>query len=344
MYPKVAIIILNWNGWKDTLECLESLYQITYPNYDVIVVDNGSLDKSIDKIKEYAEGKLKIKSNFFQYDPKNKPISYIEYRKKEAELGARKDKRLASFPSNRKIVIIKNEKNYGFAEGSNVGIKYAMKALKPDYILLLNNDTVIVNKQVLRKLIKIAESDQRVGMLGPKICYYSNPEIIWAAGGKINFFTGSIMNIGDCTPRNRYTGIRRVDYVSGCMLLIKREVIEKIGLLDSRYFMYFEDTDLGIRAKRAGYISLVDCDVKILHKSGASIKKTSYSNYYYFPRNKLLFMKKNGKWYHFIIFLPIFLARFASMFLFNLIKRNYTRCINILRGIKDFMSGRFGEL
>ena len=85
MNPKVSIIILNWNGWKDTIECLESLYQIAYPNYDVIVVDNGSEDDSIEKIKEYAEGKIKVESKFFEYSPENKPIKIVEYTRKEAE-------------------------------------------------------------------------------------------------------------------------------------------------------------------------------------------------------------------------------------------------------------------
>ena len=71
-YPRVAIIILNWNGWEDTIECLESLYQITYPNYDVIVVDNGSEDESIEKIKEYCEGEIKVESKFFECNPINK--------------------------------------------------------------------------------------------------------------------------------------------------------------------------------------------------------------------------------------------------------------------------------
>jgi GT2 family glycosyltransferase len=85
--PKVSIIILNWNGWEDTIECLESLYQITYSNYDVIVVDNGSEDESIEKTKEYAEGKIRVESKFFEYSSENKPIKIIEYTREEAEAG-----------------------------------------------------------------------------------------------------------------------------------------------------------------------------------------------------------------------------------------------------------------
>ena len=103
--PKVSIIILNWNGWEDTIECLESLYQITYPNYDVIVVDNGSEDDSIEKIKEYAEGKVRVESKFFEYDSRNKPIKIMEYTRGEAEAGGGKEKEIANLPSNRKLII-----------------------------------------------------------------------------------------------------------------------------------------------------------------------------------------------------------------------------------------------
>jgi len=98
MKPKVSIIILNWNGWKDTIECLESVYQITYPNYNVIVVDNGSEDESIEKIREYCKGKIKVESKFFEYNLGNKPIKIIEYTREEAEDGGGKRKRFQICP------------------------------------------------------------------------------------------------------------------------------------------------------------------------------------------------------------------------------------------------------
>lgn len=121
MTPRVSIIILNWNGWKDTIECLESLYQITYQNYDVIVVDNGSEDESLEMIREYCQGKIKVESKFFEYSGENKPIKIVEYAREEAESGGGKEKEIEGLPSNRKLVIIKNEKNYGFAGDNNIG-------------------------------------------------------------------------------------------------------------------------------------------------------------------------------------------------------------------------------
>ena len=120
--PRVAIIILNWNGWSDTIECIESVYQITYPNYQVIIVDNNSSDNSIKKIKEYAKGELNVESKFFNYTPHNKPIEIAQY-----------DEDLIN---DKQLILIKNRNNYGFAEGNNIGTIFAIKNIKPDYILL----------------------------------------------------------------------------------------------------------------------------------------------------------------------------------------------------------------
>ena len=94
MNPKVSIIILNWNGWRDTIECLESVYQITYPSYDVIVVDNGSEDESIEKITEYCKGKIEVESKFFEYSSENKPIKIIECTREDAEAGGGKEQEI----------------------------------------------------------------------------------------------------------------------------------------------------------------------------------------------------------------------------------------------------------
>lgn len=341
MKPKVAIIILNWNGWKDTIECLESLYKITYKNYDVILVDNGSEDESIKKIKEYCKGKIEVKSKFFKYNLGNKPIKIIEYTREETENGSDKEREIADLPSNRKLILIRNEKNYGFAEGNNIGMRYALKTLNPDYILLLNNDTV-VDKDFLKDLVKVGERNERIGIIGPKICYYDNPKKVWSAGGKINLFTGATGNIGDGDPQDNYKGIKCVDYVSGCSLLIKSKVIKKIDLIDTKYFLYFEETDWNIRAHKHGYTSAINCDVQILHKSGASVRKVKDINYYYFTRNKLILIQKHGQIIHFLTFIPLFLMRFIAQFSFNFLKGEFRKCRYMTKGLKDFITERNG--
>jgi len=154
---KVAIVILNYNGWQDTIECLESVYQIDYPNYDVILVDNASSEDSIVKIKEYCDGKIKVESKFFEYNPNNKPIMVAEYEKNELE-DCSIDPDFRNLPSNRKLILIKNDRNYGFAGGNNIGVRFAMKYLKPEFILFLNNDTVVDEKFLMSLVGKIKDN------------------------------------------------------------------------------------------------------------------------------------------------------------------------------------------
>ncbi|ACJ17344.1 glycosyltransferase family protein [Thermococcus onnurineus NA1] len=107
--PRISIIILNWNGWRDTIECLESLYRITYPNYDVIVVDNASQDDSIEKIKEYAEGKIEVNLKFFKYNPNNKPIKVFEVSEDEARQGKFNRPLYEKFDVDRRMILIKKQ-------------------------------------------------------------------------------------------------------------------------------------------------------------------------------------------------------------------------------------------
>jgi len=296
MNPKVSIIILNWNGWKDTIECLESLYQITYPNYDVILVDNGSEDESIEKIKEYCGGKIMVESKFFKYDPINKPIKIIEYTREEVEAGGGKENEIDNLPSDKKMILIKNEKNYGFAEGNNIGMRYALRTLNPDYVLLLNNDTV-VDKEFLGELVKVAEEDEKIGIVGPRIL---NPDgttqfSCWKYHPYLNVFNQEILfNIlGNfykylCTKRTR-----KVDVVLGACMLFKRHVIDKIGLFDKNIYMYTEETDICYRIKKNGYRIIYHPKCHIIHYGGQSSKKIPQIALIHSYRSRIYFFHKH---------------------------------------------------
>lgn len=288
--PMVAIVLLNWNGWEDTIECLESLYQINYSNYRVILVDNNSSNESILKIKDYCNGQIKVKSEFFEYNKDNKPIKLKEYSKEESE--SRTDKDL----TRNHLILIKNDRNYGFAEGNNIGIKYALKNLNADYILLLNNDTV-VDKDFLDELVNTGEKKEDIGIIGPKIYYYSEPHKIWCIGGKIDWKFARGLHVGtNEVDKGQYNRTEEFDYVSGSAFLIKRKVIDKIGLMDKKFFLYFEETDLALRASKNGYKSIYAPEAKIWHKvskSGGGLSKPI--GLYYITRNRWLFMKKWAK-------------------------------------------------
>ena len=309
MNPKVSIIILNWNGWEDTIECLESLYQITYPDYDVIVVDNGSEDESIEKIKEYAEGNIEVESKFFEYSSGNKPIRIIEYTREEAEAGGGKEGEIADLPSNRKLILIKNEKNYGFAEGNNIGMRYALKALNPDYVLLLNNDTA-VDREFLGELVKVGESDEKIGIVGPKIF---NPDgtsqlSCWKYHSYLNVFNEAfLLNLfGNFYKYRNVKEIKEVDVVLGACMLFKKQVLDKIGLLDRNIFMYTEETDICYRAKKKGYkiIYYPKCD--IIHYGGQSSKKIPQITMIHLYRSRIYFFYK-----HYSKFKAFILERFV---------------------------------
>jgi len=174
MNQKVAIIILNYNGWKDTIECLESLRKIDYPDYLTIVVDNGSSDGSIEKIKSWAEGKLETNSEYVKYAAQNKPIYVVEYEKEIAEKGGidKFESELQKYSPNRKIVLIKNNKNLGFSGGNNVGAKYAIQR-NVKYIILLNNDTIIIDIDFMNKIIDAFRYDDNIFVVGPNIVNFS---------------------------------------------------------------------------------------------------------------------------------------------------------------------------
>ena len=292
--PKVSIIILNWNGWKDTIECLESLYQITYPNYDVIVVDNGSEDESIEKIKEYAEGKMEVESKFFEYFGENKPIKWIEYTREEAEAGGGKEKEIIDWSSNKKMIFIKNEKNYGFAEGNNIGMRYALNALNPDYVLLLNNDTV-VDKEFLSELVKVAKSDERIGIVGPKVFHYKNPEVLQSFGVTVNYLTGEIKLIGYKEKDiHQFDETKKIDAIGGCAMLISKNAIDKVGGFDKTFFTYVEELDLCLRVLKSGYKVTLSPRSKIYHKiRGSKRGKVTEELIFYRTRNYPLMIHKN---------------------------------------------------
>lgn len=258
--PEVAIIILNWNGLNDTAECVESLKKLNYENYKVIVVDNGSAGNDVQTLRE----------RFGDY-----------------------------------VHIIENDKNYGFAEGNNIGIRYALTTLSPDYVLLLNNDTV-VDPEMLTELVKAAESDVNIVLVGPKIYPYTgintrSPEenIIDQRNlhplllTLIDTFELSLLcnTVLQSEIPQAYLG---AFWLKGCALLMKTTVIEKMGLLYSGYFAFYEETEYCFRCLKAGF-TLIEVPTALLwHKGGATAAKVPGLAFYLTTRNQFLFVARNS--------------------------------------------------
>ena len=167
------------------------------------------------------------------------------------------------------VHLIVNDVNLRFAGGNNVGIAYALND-GADYVLLLNNDTV-VDPDFLTALVTAAESDQRIGMAGPKICYYDEPKVLWYAGGKIEWWKGWITHRGVReTDHGQYDVADETDYVTGCCVLVRRVAIEKAGILDEAFFIYGEDADWSVRVAREGFGLMYVPQAVIRHKLSVS--------------------------------------------------------------------------
>jgi GT2 family glycosyltransferase len=256
---KVFISLINFNGSKNTRECLESIDNLNLTGIDlnVIVIDNGSKEK------------LDLKEDFLKH---------------------------AS------LKLILNTENLGFSEGHNLGIKYAL-ANNADYIVLLNNDTVL-DRNLVYELINAFAKDAKIGIVSPKI-YFANGfefhkdrykkeelgKIIWYAGGVMDWNNVIGKHIGvDEVDNGQYDLEKEIDFSSGCAMAIKREVLEKVGQLDERYFLYYEDNDYSQRIKKLGYKIVYVPKAFLWHENAGSAGGSGSSlQDYYITRNRLLF-------------------------------------------------------
>lgn len=309
--PLVSIILLNWNGYEDTLEALESLYKIDYPNYNVIVADNNSSNDSVEKIMQYAQGKIRVETKYTPYD-ENKTIELTVL--EEGKYPEKSDN--TSTPEQKKLLIIKNKENYGFAKGNNIAIDYTVKHDNPDYILLLNNDT-IVKEDFLTRMIDVAQSDEKIGLIGPKFYYYDyngSHDTIWCIGSVVDLdhFPGhhSIME----EPEYDLTqDIIECDWVSGAGALIKTEAMPET-YLSTEFFFGCEDVDLAISIHKKGYKIVTVTDSIIWHKVGMSRHKSStFKTEYNHVKTNLQFIKKHKSNYY--LHLPKYIYQISKLYI-----------------------------
>ncbi|MCR4399289.1 MAG: glycosyltransferase family 2 protein [Syntrophomonadaceae bacterium] len=301
--PEVYIVIVNWNGWKDTIECLESVQRLEYAAYTTVVVDNGSTDDSLSYIKDWAEGLLPIDSQLVEYDASSKPVCWVEYERGEAEVGGCKDKEAWVHGSTGafRLVLIRSNTNLGYAGGNNVGIRYALSAGSVDYVWLLNNDTVVA-PNALRSLVTRMLENPRCGMCGSTLVYYDYPELIQARGGAVySKWTSNHRHIGEFDEVKSECCVSDVeklmDYVVGASLFVSRQFLEDVGLMSEDYFLYFEELDWATRAGHKWAMCYAPGSI-VYHKEGATIgagalrKERSALADYFNLRNRLVFTRK----------------------------------------------------
>lgn len=301
----VYIVILNFNGWKDTIECLETVFKLEYENYRVIVCDNNSADGSFEHIKSWAEGRLDVfvplenQLRYLSKPPINKPIVYCQYERYEAESGG------SASDFDCRLIMIQTGANLGFAGGNNVGLRYALAKNDSTYIWLLNND-MVVEPNTLNGLVEKAEeykiTNAKTGIIGTKLMYYHKPDIIQGVGGIYNKWFATSNNIGVFEPDNgQYDNksvVNMTDYPLGASMLVTTDFIKNIGLMCEDYFLYFEELDWVLRGKVQGWKIGYCWQTKVFHKEGGTIgssavgaNKSEMSDYFSL-KNRVIFTKK----------------------------------------------------
>jgi len=239
------------------------------------------------------------------------------------------------------VAVVENGCNLGFAAGSNVGIAYLVRR-GVDYVLLLNDDAEVAT-DLLGVLVDVAEADPSIGILGPTIYYYDPANVIWSAGGSIDARGRArhlrLGELGDAGLKP----VQDVDYVTGCVLLVRREVVERVGALDERFFAYYEEAEWCARARRAGYRVVYVPRARAWHKIDPAARNHSRSYLYLTARNRLLYLRCAGAGLATIALASLDLLRTACSW--SLRPKHQTMrplASALVRGVADFAAGRFG--
>ncbi len=243
--PLVVVVIPNWNLKKDLGECLETLKASDYPNLEVIVVDNASVDGSADFVRTQH------------------PWAQV----------------------------IERADNGGYAAALNTGMR-AAAGRNPAYYLALNNDTLLP-PQTITQLVAVMEADPRIGIAAPKVIYHDHPERIFSLGDRIFPWLPLPVRYGlKQHDRPEYGALMEFDYVFGCALLIRSDLLRQIGLLDASYFMFYEDADFCRRARDAGWRIVRVGSAIVHHKASLSVKQRKPQMVYYRARNRSRFYRR----------------------------------------------------
>jgi GT2 family glycosyltransferase len=198
---------------------------------------------------------------------------------------------------------------------------------------------------MLKRLVEVAESDDRIAIVGPKICYSSESQTIWSAGGILEPFKMPVLLGLDETDEGQHDTLTEVDWVTGCALLIKSSVVRQIGLIDARFFIYFEENDWCSRAIKAGFKIFYVPEARMWHKIQPRHQALSPRHVYLMTRNRLLFLRNSGARLPLILFV-IFTENFRTVCAWSIRQRHKDKRPlrgAVLRGVFDFVRERFGE-
>lgn len=308
--PPVYALVLNYNCWRDTIECIASLRRVAYPALHVIVLDGGSTDDSVARIREAAS-------------------------QEGVTLGSIDGLATGGLapPPSPVVALVPLNANLGFAGANNVGLRYVLTRETDAFAWVLNADTV-VSPDALDAMVTMAERDPNIGLLGATLLRQDQPETVeTAGGGTVASWHGMTQTIRDGTKRtDPRPDPRRMDFVSGTCMLVRRTAIERVGLMDERFFLYGEDIDWSIRFRQLGYRTAYCGAAEVWHKGGGSTVHRSATHDYYNIKSALLLVHKHSPWA-----LPLaFGYSVARCVLPKLVRGNWSRIPAALRAYADF--------
>lgn len=285
---------------------MESLKTVDYHDFDIYLVDNNSEKQSVDYIKDYLETQ-----NNYSHDIVTSH-DLLSYKKEDNNL-----------------IFILNDVNSGFAGGNNVALEYLIKNEVCDFVLLLNNDTIVSTDFIRGLFDKLNESDN-TAFVGATHYYYDNPKKMQTVGGGFIDWTH-----GECSAVHDKSQYDEYDFITGSCILMPIDILREVGPISTDYFMYWEDVDFSTVARRKGYKLRVSDYGCIYHKEGSSIK--SLSRIYYHTANRILFMKKftNGlNYYKFIIYIVLYVLKESASNIITDKEYSKTLLKGLIKGLK----------
>lgn len=329
MSSPVHVVIVNFNRWRDTIECLESVLRSRHVPLHVIVVDNGSRDDSLARFRGWADGIETYTPDpstpmaRFSDPPVPKPVSY-------GVLDARSGLP-PSFRGNLpQVTFIASSTNHGFAGGNNLALGWLLDGGATGYACLLNNDMVVA-PDAIAALVAGLERDATLGAIGGVVLDYASPDVAQIVGGGWVSRLGSARLHGAGAGRHHLSLPSGIDYVTGGWLLTEIETIRAVGLLDDRFFLYSEDADWGHRMRAAGFRLGCKLDALVWHKGTQTIGAGSPFQDYHVVKSTLQYVRKHA---------PAFLALAFAHSLFRsllpkIVRAQWKRARSVARAHLD---------
>jgi GT2 family glycosyltransferase len=335
--PRVYIVLVNWNGADDTIECLDSLFDLDYPNFRVVVCDNASTDGSVERITRWAAGEERFSRP--AESPLAGPAPHGSSRPTGGIVALDRAGAERGHGDDRPLTLIRTGGNLGFAGGNNVALRWILARGDAQYVWLLNNDTV-TDRAALSALVEELENNESIGAAGSRILFFDEPDVVQAAGGgNIVPWTGLAPLIGrGSQDGKRWEQSFDLTCILGASLFLRISVLSSVGLLDERYFLYSEEMDLCHRISVSGHRMRYVPSSRVWHKESRSVGWKSTRQDYHFARSVLLYVRK----FHPRL-LPLTLLHAVYRFVLpKLIRWQPDRLRAVLRGLRDGLRGQIG--